>query len=297
MNSLRTVAVIAALSVWSVEARAQEVAALAALYCIPDLPSDRIVAEFSRLLDQPDCASVLAKRNIETHVIGISECRSVAAVPGSERCRTFVFQIANRGADATRASGVRFAIKGTARWCRRVGGGWYPDEPDRLVGTVVDSNGPQLPDTTCRMPEGWGRRDTASLSPPPVTPPARSAPPAGSLGTTTPVDPFKDTPSSPAPVPPMVTASSQPLCRTTHGAVCTDLVTLRYLASAAASDEELHRALGEFLADERRPASSPPPPIRDLEAATAAAVTRSRTAPICPIAPTTPGSIVACGRS
>lgn len=316
-------AAIAGLLCWSGAVRAQQVDLLGTLYCIPDLPPDRVVAEFSRLLDRPDCAWTMVTRNIETYVLAIEDCRSAPAVPGSDRCQTFVFRISNRGETTPRARGPRFAMRGSGRWCHRISGGWYPDEPDRIAAQAVESNGPQLSDAKCSMPEGWGRREVpvvASVAPPADPPASRPPPTEGWAGLASgatpgapppggplviappsiaPQPPPSITPQPPTPVPP-VTAGvrpPRPLCRTTHAGVCADLVKLRYLADTTASDDDLRRAVGEFLEDERRPAVAGSPSIGELERSTAAAIARSRDAPTCPPEPSAPRLIVACGKS
>ena len=146
----------------------EEVAALQSLYCVPDLPPTRVVAEFSRLLDKAECAWAMVKADIGTHLIGINDCIGAPVVPGTDFCKTFSFQINNMNSPDVRPGVPRFVLKGSGRWCRRIGGDWYADEPDRFATPIVSAAGPRLSDATCAKPADWGPRSLASLVPPPA---------------------------------------------------------------------------------------------------------------------------------
>jgi hypothetical protein len=285
-----------------------DVGPLQALYCIPQLPASRVLTEFSELLDEPECAWTRAKRNIATHLIGVSECRTVDAPPGAEICKTFSFQINNTTPLSPQASGALFWLKGTGRWCRGSIGGWYPFEPDQIDVHEVNDEGPRLPRITCREPEGgWVHRFAEVLvasvplvpavapgvvaSPPPPPPPppeiAAAAPQAVAVA------PAARSLAIVPPPPP----SARPLCQAGYARVCTDLVALHYLDAGDASDLVFGRVVREFLLDERVAVPTGVPPLYELERLTAAALARSRATSTCPTDPRVAGPIVACGRS
>lgn len=214
--------------------------ALETPWCIPDLPYARIQREFSAMLEKGDCSDTMAKANTGTHLLGIHSCRDVESDAGV-RCKSFAFQINNANSQV-QASGVRFVMKGSGRWCRRSSNDWTAVEPEIVNFREIMRDGPPPPQTTCADPP---RPTVASLAP------------------------------RPAPV------VRPPFCAADYRPACGDLVALRYLETQAASDDALRAAVVTFLADERETRWRDLPNAVELGRLTGAALERSRRRATC----------------
>lgn len=261
--------------------------ALESLKCIPDLPYSRIASEFSALLDKPECADVQVRANVQTHLLFVRDCRPQRADWSGYECKTFNFQINNATTETPLATGARFYLKGSAKWCRAATAShaWAAAEPEVINQIGLLRDGPALAAYTCHEPSQYRLAGVAPTQP---ATPLRLDPPV----VQTPVVPPPPIASAPiAPAPPVAK------CAGGYRLVCSDLATLRYLARPDASDAEFGPAARAFLSDERDAAATGavPPPM-ELGRLSAAAVARSTVARGCARDKAENAAVAACGK-
>jgi len=263
--------------------------AFESLKCIPDLPYERIEREFSALLDKPECAEVQVRANTRTHLLFVRDCRPQRTDWTQAECKTFGFQINNATTETPQASGARFFIKGTAKWCRPtpLSRTWSAAEPEVISVKSILKDGPTPPLFACREPSQYTLSSIAPTQPATPTPVAPDPGP----GPTQQVAPQVVPPTTPArqPAPPPT-----PKCLGDYRLLCSDLATLRYLTAPTATDDEFDAAVVAFLADERETA----PGLRPVELGRlgAAAVARSTAARGCGRERADGATVAACGR-
>lgn len=257
------------------------------LWCVPGLSHARIRQGFSVILEKPDCAEKMTVENIGTHLLGIEACRASRPDTPGGRCKSFSFRIDNSTPVAKNARGPRFYLLGSGRWCRDASGEWSAVEPDVVASHATFSGTPSEYDIVCEEPAPTPKIAAAPPIPPapPPAEPRRPPPPV-------PVAPSVET-SAPVPDPPPP-APPPPMCRGDYRIVCADLLALRYLESATASDDDLHRAVRSFLVDERESRWNGLPSPVELGRLTAVSLERTRNRPPCP-SPSAGAGIVACG--
>ena len=267
------------------------------LRSIPGLEYSAIVREFSKLLDDRNCAVNQDSSNIRTHMLFVKNCRDVGPSAISGQCKSFDFQINNASSLSDLASGPRFIVKGSGRWCRTAPHTWSPAEPDILTMREVMQGGPSFPEIARSLAQPPSGESELSIPPRDGVPARVTVPAPVPTPTVMPVAPAPELPhvlepmrAAPRPSPP------PPKCESGYKIACEDFAKLLYLTTPDASDEEFERAIRMFLSDEREDAflAAVITP-RVLEKLAAAAIARSTVSAECPRTTAGQQTIAACG--